>query len=147
MTAESIINMTTTKACTCGGANPNCFKCDGTGIISSTPTPPPKKFAIRGIAHDGTLSPDELHKRQIRERQAAAEKEFREMERLRSLRHSETRRSVSRHNQESPTRPKSQSRISSLTYRCVSCSYRLNRSPELRCAWCNELGPYELACD
>jgi hypothetical protein len=135
---------TTTITCSCAGANPNCFKCDGAGFITSAPSPAPGKFFVRGIAHDGTLSPDELHEKQIRARKEAANKKAREAKSFESAQKTDVRQSVPSHNQTAPPPTKNQARFSYTTYRCISCSYKWNRSSELRCAWCNELGPYEL---
>ena len=145
------MSINSSRSCSCGGANPNCFRCDGTGLIPNKQEASPSKFFKRGLVKAGDLSPEELLKKQADERkkeQARVLREAQLTEERESIRRvAEGRRIAALSRIEgtpSPPAPHLSQPPSTPAYRCVKCSYKWNRDPKARCAWCNELGPYQL---
>ena len=117
------------KPCSCGGENPTCFKCDGTGLIEEATQPLPTKFSKRGIPKAGESSPEDIRRRALEQKALQTPKISKQNPNafLESSQSADSRRPTSK--------PK---------YRCVKCSYKWNIDPKARCAWCNELGPYQV---
>ena len=144
------MNNNSSRSCSCGGVNPNCFRCDGSGFITIENTSLPSKFSTRGLIKAGDLSPEEILQKQVIERKMAKEQAIREAhlkEERESIRRFEEGKRTAALSREknSPTPSEKRSPLSfSPAYRCVKCSYKWNRDPKARCAWCNEMGPYQL---
>lgn len=138
------------RVCSCGGVNPNCFRCDGSGFIPAENSVFPSKFFTRGLVKAGDLSPEEILQKQVIERKREKERSFREAqlkdERDSIRRIEEGRRiaALSRQKNSPPPSVNLSPPPSTPAYRCVKCSYKWNRDPQARCAWCNEMGPYQL---
>jgi hypothetical protein len=144
------MNNNSSRSCSCGGVNPNCFRCDGSGFITIENASFPSKFFNRGLVKAGDLSPEAILQKQVIERKKAKALSIREAqlkeERESIRRIEEARRIAALSTQKNSPMPSAtlSSLPSTPAYRCVKCSYKWNRDPKARCAWCNEMGPYQL---
>jgi len=140
----SAMTSVTSKPCSCGGTNPNCFKCDGTGEISSGASALPKNFIARGLSHDGHLSSEDLRVKRVREQQAAADEEWAASYRMAQREGATYSRDLG--TPITPSKCVSENfQDGSPTYSCITCSYELILNPLARCPNCNVIGPYELS--
>ncbi len=144
------MNNNFSRSCSCGGANPNCFRCDGSGFITVENASFPSKFFTRGLVKAGDLSPEEILQKQVIEKRIAKERSMREAhlkeerDSIRRVEEAKRIAAVSREKNSSTSSEKRSPLSFSPAYRCVKCSYKWNRDPNARCAWCNEMGPYQL---
>ncbi len=132
---HSSMNPSSAQPCSCGGENPTCYKCDGTGLIEKDKQQNlPGKYSIRGIPKAGETSPEELLRRASKDRNVT----------------DKTQQRISSQPKVTPQSKSSDPDLgrwkptSKPYYRCAKCSYKWNRDPNARCAWCNELGSYEV---
>ena len=145
------MNSNADKVCSCGGSNPNCYKCDGSGFILQIKKDLPKTYFSRVIRGPGETPPEEIKKRSIleeNERKLAEEN----LERNKTLHNQTATNNRSQDNSKSRTFiysknnsdiSKNWTKQSKPSFQCTKCSYKWNRDPLAKCAWCNEFGPYE----
>lgn len=127
------------KPCSCGGENPTCFKCDGTGLIEKVEQRVPTIFSTRGITKAGETSPEEIQRRAIKQKKPQKILQNNTI----NLMQSNYSRKISKEN--TKKKPNIGNSLNSAPkYRCVKCSYKWNSDPNVGCAWCKELGPYEV---